>query len=257
MLKICRRMTVSLVILVLVLLCFLFAYFNRPRLQGDMYVLMYHDLVESGEDLNDWTITADRFREDLQWLRDNGYTTLLPGELAQAEELPKKSVLITFDDGYASNYRLAFPLLQEFDSKAAIAVIAKRIEDHKEGFLTWEMCREMSQSGLVEIGSHSYDSHHHGEGVARLPDESRKEYKNRVFTDLEKSIELIESNVGHPVTYFAYPHGQTDPWAKAFLKKHFSVTTTSQPGVADVGNGLYMLPRYNISMRHPLSDYLE
>ena len=44
-------------------------------------VLMYHHVVEDGQECNDMTITASRLREDLQWLQDNGYTTVLPREL--------------------------------------------------------------------------------------------------------------------------------------------------------------------------------
>lgn len=238
-------------------LCAVFAYCARPRMEGKLYVLMYHHLVESGENLNDWTVTTEHFRNDLQWLKDNGYTTFLPRELAQMEKLPEKSVLITFDDGYASNYYLAYPLLKEYDAKAVVAVIAKRIEDGKEDFLTWEMCRELTESGYMEIGSHSYDSHHMEHGIARMEGESRQEYEARVFTDLTQSISLIEAHTGAEVTYFAYPHGQTDKWAESFMKKHFKLTTTSAAGVGDVSRGLYLLPRYNVTMRNSLSDFLE
>ena len=104
-----------------------------------LYILMYHHFVpDTDEELNDWTLTESRFREDLQWLADNGYTTVLPRELAAGEPLPEKAVMLTFDDGYASNYQIAYPLLQEFQAKAAIAMIVRRTVDAKPDFLTWE-----------------------------------------------------------------------------------------------------------------------
>ena len=124
----------------------------KPSNNHTLYILMYHSVVEGdGSNCNDWMTTTQRFREDLQWLKDHGYTTLLPSELASGAPLPEKAVLITFDDGYANNYQLAFPLLKEFQAKAVISMIVRRTVDGKSDFLTWDMCREMADSGLVEI----------------------------------------------------------------------------------------------------------
>ena len=224
-----------------------------------LYILMYHHFVpDTDEELNDWTLTESRFREDLQWLADNGYTTVLPRELAAGEPLPEKAVMLTFDDGYASNYQIAYPLLQEFQAKAAIAMIVRRTVDAKPDFLTWEMCREMAQSGLVEFGSHTYDSHKEADprGILHIKEETPEEYAQRIFPDLQASIDLIEENVGIEVDYFAYPHGQTDSWSDAYLTEHFSVSVTTRHGAADIRKGLYQMPRHNITMRAPVSQYL-
>jgi len=224
-----------------------------------MPVLMYHDLVaEDPGNLNDWTVTTEKFREDLQWLKDNGYTTVLPRELASGEDLPDKPVLVTFDDGYASNCTLGLPILVELERKAVIALITQRIDSRKPGFLTWEQCRILHDSGWVELGSHTHDSHS-GEkpGILRRDGESKADYEARIFTDLETSVEMIETNVGADVTYFAHPHGQKDAWSEAFVKELFPVTTTSEVATADLANGTQDMPRYNISMSTPLSQYLD
>ena len=224
-----------------------------------MPVLMYHDVVTADTgNLNDWMVTADKFREDMQWLKDNGYTTVLPRELTAGEELPDKPVLVTFDDGYESNYTLALPILEETDSKAVIALITERIDSEKPGFLTWEQCRALHESGRVELGSHTHDSHS-GEkpGILRRDGESKADYEARIFTDLETSVERIETNVGADVTYFAHPHGQKDEWSEAFVKELFPVTATSEVATADLANGTQDMPRYNISMSTPLSQYLD
>ena len=166
-------------------------------------------------------------------------------------------MLITFDDGYANNYQLAFPVLQEFNAKAVISMIVRRTVDGKPDFLTWDMCKEMVDSGLVEIGSHTYDFHaNEPRGIQRMSGESRADYETRIFSDIEKSVQLIEEHVGKPVQFFAYPHGQTEPWASDFLKEHFAVTVTTQHGPADISHGLYDLPRHNINFKEPLSKYL-
>jgi len=222
-----------------------------------LYVLMYHSFVPDGTECNNWTLTDARLREDLQWLADNGYTTILPSELVAGEPLPEKAVMLTFDDGYANNYTVAYPLLREFQAKAVISLVVNHQFHQDEKHLSWDMCREMVQSGLVEIGSHTYNCHNNSpRGIQRMDGESQKDYETRVFADLQTSIDLIEENVGTAVQFFAYPHGQTEPWANDFLKEHFSLTVTTHHGSTDISKGLYDMNRYNVSMDTPLSSIL-
>lgn len=228
----------------------------EPVRNTELYILMYHDFVEGdGADCNDWTLPIHRFREDLQWLSDHGYTAVLPSQLAAGEPLPERAVMITFDDGYESNYTLALPVLKEFNAGAVISLIVNHMDHQDPGWLTWDMCREMAETGLVEFGSHTYEFHA-GQGILRRDGERRKAYEARVFPDIEKSISMIQSEVGNEVIFFAYPHGTTDKWASDFLEDHFSVTVTTKHGSADVSDGLYDMPRHNISLRGAPSQYL-
>ena len=239
-----------------VMLVFVFVFLKEVHLakQGQrLTVLMYHDFIESGEVKTDWVMTAGAFESDLQWLTENGYTTVLPRELAAGKlddgsELPEKMVMLTFDDGYASNCTLALPLLKEFGAKAVVGLITSRINE-TEGFLTWEQCREMAESGLIEFGSHTHDHHIRPEvnGIVRMEGETQETYTARIGGDLRKSVELIESEIGTPVTYFAHPLGKTDEWATDLLAELFSVTVTSDTAKADLSKGLYLLPRYNVT----------
>lgn len=227
---------------------------NQP-----LTVLMYHHIVEEGQPLNAMTITKDRFEADLRWLKEAGYTTVLPRELAAGEPLPAKAVLITFDDGYASNYQLAFPVLQALDMKAAIAVVGRGVDSDDPLYLTWEMCREMDRSGLVEIGCHSYDLHNLDQrgglfiddgpnGIQRIPGETEEHFHQRVDRDLTENMEGIRTHLGKPATFFAYPFGVTEPWADGFLRDHFSLTLTTREGRCDPAGGLYDLPRLAVTM---------
>lgn len=228
----------------------------EPVRNTELYILMYHDFVEGdGADCNDWTLPIRRFREDLQWLSDHGYTAVLPSQLAAGEPLPERAVMITFDDGYESNYTLALPVLREFNMGAVISLIVNHMDRQDPGWLTWDMCREMAETGLVEFGSHTYETHA-GQGILRKDGERRKDYEARVFPDIEKSISMIQSEVGNEVIFFAYPHGTTDKWASDFIRDHFSVTVTTKHGPADVSDGLYNMPRHNISLRGAPSQYL-
>ena len=135
--RICSLFACSAVALLLLVFCT-----GDSALSGNgqaLPILMYHDVVEDGQPYNTWTVTAGRFRQDLQWLKDHGYACVLPRELARGHLSRGKAVLITFDDGYESNYRLAFPILKEFGDKAAIALVTKSVDQGEPGFLTWSL----------------------------------------------------------------------------------------------------------------------
>lgn len=229
----------------------------EPVRNHTLYILMYHHLVPEGQDCNTWTVTDARFREDLQWLADHGYTTVLPSELAAGDPLPERAVMLTLDDGYESNYWLAFPLLKEFQAKAAVALITGHIDSGDLYYLSWAQCREMAQSGLVEFGSHTHAAHDtpYG-GIRRGPEETREDYEARVLPDLQTSIDLIAEHLDAAPRYFAYPLGITEPWAKEFLAEHFRVTVTTHHGSADLSKGLYRMDRYTVEMNTPLCGLL-
>ena len=78
-------------------------------------VLYYHSIAY--EEGNELRIPKEKFRQQMQYLKDNGYTTLSLDEfynfLTENTPIPNKSVIITFDDGYRNNYKNAFPILKE------------------------------------------------------------------------------------------------------------------------------------------------
>lgn len=90
-------------------------------------VLMYHHVTPSGGAIN---VTPEHFRDQLIWLRDNGYNSVSTEQMANhfnGKSLPKKSVMITFDDGYLDNYVYAWPLLKEFGFTATIFIVTSWI----------------------------------------------------------------------------------------------------------------------------------
>ena len=157
------------------------------------------------EDLDDFNYinTPLSFEENIKTLLDNGYTFLSFEDLDDAyngkKELPNKPILITFDDGYYSNYRYIFPILEKYNVKASIFIVTDNIGKMIDGkkYLSWRQCEIMYESGLVEIFSHStkhvfYD---------RLPVRELKD-------DVKKSYDLIEKHLGkQDLKVFAYPYG--------------------------------------------------
>ena len=241
---------------------------GNPYSGEKLPVLMYHHVVEDGQECNDMTVTVSRLREDLQWLKDNGYTTVLPRELAAGEALPEKPVLITFDDGYRSNYNLAFPIFQEFEAKMVISVMVYMQDNAASDFITWAMCREMVDSGLIEIGSHTYLLHNLDErggsfdpqgvnGVQRKPEETDGDFQARVLDDIQRSYDLIAEKLEVSPTFFAYPFGLTEPDADGLIRELFPVTAVTLPKTADLSGGLYDLPSHTVTMNKSLDSILN
>lgn len=261
------RAAVPLVMLAVSAVLSVFVYRLPQPVREPMPVLMYHHMVPEGQDCNAMTITPGKFRADLDIILAKGYTPVLPGELAAGAPLPEKPILITFDDGYRSNYDLVYPILREYGVKACISIIVLMPDLPTDNFCTWEQLREMTDSGLVEVGSHSYRLHNLGEdkgnyekdgtnGVERRPGESDGDFQARVLDDIQKSHDRIAAELGS-VTCFAYPFGCTDPDAKALVDALFPVSLMTVPQCADLAKGLHDLPRYAVHMETNLADLLN
>ena len=241
-------------------------------------ILMYHHVIAGGAaDCNTMTVTVNRLREDLFFLQKQGYTALLPRDLvkirAGEEKMPQKPIMITFDDGYESNYTLAYPLLRASGMKATIALLVSKIRAPGQvptgiPFLTWDECRTMSAGGLVEFGSHTYALHnldHAGtphenghDGIQRLPQEKQDAYLARVGSDLHTSVMMIYRELGTYCRSFSYPFGACDPWFDSLLAREgISVTTTTVQRTANIWCGTKRLPRLRVTMDTHLADLLK
>ena len=192
------RAAVPLVMLAVSASLSVFVYRLPQPVREPLPVLMYHHMVPDGQDCNDMTVTPGKFRADLETVLAMGYTPVLPRELAAGDALPEKPILITFDDGYRSNYDLVYPILQEYGVKACISIIVLMPDLPTDNFCTWQQLREMTASGLVEIGSHSYRLHNLGgdkgnyekdgtNGVERRPGETDADFQTRVLDDIQRS----------------------------------------------------------------------
>lgn len=217
-----------------------------------LYILMFHTVLPDECECNNWAVSVTELRSYLQWLRDHGYTTVLPRQIAAGEALPSRAVMLTFDDGYATNYTLAYPILQEFEAKAVISPVVRCVDEENSDFLTWAQCREMVASGLVEIGSHTYNCHEYDHCLNRLEGESREAYEGRVFPDIDKSVQRIQEELGVPVTFFAYPNGRWDSWSNEYLSHRFTMSVSTTYGTARLSRGLYRLPRFTINASQPV-----
>lgn len=198
---------------------------QRRRNSRSIKIFLYHRIVSHDLDVTDNTqlcVSEHNFRRQLELLDRWGFTSItfedyrlfLEGKL----DLPRKAIIITFDDGYEDTYALAFPLLKEFGMKAVVFVLGDRrittnIWDSVRGepassrLLNDKQILELHQNGF-EIGAHTLTH-------ARLPMLPRE----RAWEEISRSRMFLETLLNGPVRTFAYPYGLVNTTVKEMVRE--------------------------------------
>ena len=209
-------------------------------------VLCFHDIRDnlraSFETLPDgFAVDTKMLTNMFSWIQANGYHPVTLAQIDAARHggkpLPKRPILLTFDDGYESHYTKVFPLLKQFRFPAVFGLVTDwtnapqgskiKLSNTqivpRDFFMNWSQIREMQASGLAEFATHTADMHHGALGNPQgnempaattheyLPKlgryETDDEYRKRVRDDLQRSIDLIQKNVGTKVQTVVWPYG--------------------------------------------------
>lgn len=248
-------------------------------------VLTYHNFSDTSAD-NDMTVTTAAFEKQLRGLKEKGYTAISMRDLINYAEfgnaLPEKPILITIDDGYESNYLMAFEILKKLDMPAVISVVGwsagktTRLDGTTPitPHFSWEVAKKMYDSGLIEIQNHSYDMHStpfdsllfnpDGRyGVMSVVGETEEEYREKLKNDMYKNKYLIETNVGNNNVLFCYPYGlKNDISESVAAELGFKITLTTKKGVNYIrpGDSLFSLNRitvYENTTAEGLDSYIK
>ncbi len=184
-------------------------------------VIMYHSLLKDTSRQGDYVLDPDVFIADMEYLKQNGYTTIFTSDILNFidndTQLPDKPVLVTFDDGYYNVMYYAYPYLKENNMKAVMSVVgnytgkAADEDEHNPQYsnLTWDEITELAESGVFEIGNHTYDMHSLDgrKGSKKLSSESYEDYRKVLFDDVGSLQGLLQDKVGITPDVFAYPFG--------------------------------------------------
>ena len=194
----CKRFLLSLLCMVSLLIV---AGFIQIRTATGIPVLNYHQVEP--KDGNPLTLWPEQFEAQMEYLAAEGYTTITIDEMMDALEngtsLPEKSVIITFDDGYADNYEYAYPILKKYGFKATIFLIYDLTNTYPN-YLTWDQVAEMKASGLIHFESHTMT--HANLAELTSVDELRHE--------IADSHDLLSEKLGYDMHYIAYPGGRVN-----------------------------------------------
>lgn len=207
-------------------------------------VLAYHSVVDESAAENQkqyfpQTISAQTLIKHFNWLKENGYNVISWQQVIDAENgkgtLPDNAVLLSFDDGYETMYNVVFPLLKAYNYPAVFAPVTGWLDTpenqkiayadkmlDRSVFATWAQVKEMEQSGLVEVASHTHNLHN---GINANPSggqlpaviapeykngkyETEDAYKNRLKSDFARTVQTLVNHIGKKPRVIVWPYGQ-------------------------------------------------
>jgi len=230
----------------------------------DFITLCYHDVILEENDLSPpdaMPVLLTELTDHFDWLKEHGYNVIGVDDVLRAraggKPLPPKAVLLSFDDGYVSFYHIVLPLLKAYNYKAMLALETAWLEtpadrpvDYggnaalpRSQFLQWAQIKEIADSGLVEIASHSHDLHRghlsmpqgirqpSGSTRAYYPKsksyESWKTFKQRIKNDVSRSADIIERHIGRRPRVMVWPYGRyAQPGVQAALEAGYQLTAS-------------------------------
>lgn len=227
-------------------------------------IIMYHSILHNSSRTGDYVLDEKQLEEDIIYLKANGYTTLFISDLVsyvyEGTELPEKCVVLTFDDGFRNSLVNVLPLLLKYNVKANVAVVGyyselySSLDDHNPAYayLDYDDIRELKNSGLVEIGNHSYNMHSNDykrKGVLKKKNESIEDYTDVFIRDTFMTENAIYKKCGVKPRFYAYPFGFSCPESEEILKGlGYKATLTCDQKMNYITRDpkcLYKLNRYN------------
>ena len=219
-------------------------------------ILAYHGITADGEACRKVSVTKKAFARQMAYLKDEGFTVIgfddLIGFMKGRRSLPKKSVIITIDDGFRSSYDIAFPILRKHGYKATVFVYTDFIG--APSGLSWPQMKEMVSSGLIDIQPHSKT---HADLTKRKDGESKSAYLKRVREEVRLSKKTL-SRLDIPMHTFSYPYGAENEAVVEVVKSEgfdlgVTVTRGGNPSFANP----YVLRRTQIYCKNNLTTFAK
>ena len=184
------------------------------------------------------TISEASFAQQLDWLAKSGFHVIrlaqLVGFLEGRNALPRRSVVITIDDGYESVHRVALPLLRKHGFPATLFVYTDFIGSG--GALNWAQLQDLVASGLVDVQAHSKT---HRNLIERVAGEGDAQYRQGLDAEARVPRELLERRLPVAVRQYAYPYGDANEAVlEALTQQRYQLGVTVNPG----GNAFFAQP---------------
>ena len=192
-------------------------------------ILTYHAVEASEQEWKSipqnrlvYLIKRDLFTRQMRYLADQGFCTILMEDVIAAGQgcctLPDRALCLTFDDGSASDYQVAFPILRQFGLKATFFIVTGRVGT--PGYVTWEQLQEMSAEGM-SIQSHSHTHPFMSQCTAV-----------ELEVELSQSRAILEERLRTAVEVFAAPGGDWNEQCRLAARgAGYQAVCTSRAGI--------------------------
>lgn len=219
-------------------------------------VLLYHSVGPHRRYVNPWTVSAKRFETHVAFMAALGYKGIRPSDwLAWTRDgtpLPKKPVLVTFDDAYADLTVYALPVLQRYGFTATVFVPSALVGGTStltegggcrgQAVMTTAQIREWARSG-IEFGAHSRTH-------AKLPMLTEQQLADEVDGSKAELSDILDGTVAS----FAYPHGLVSEAVRDAARRSFTLAFTTEEGLNSEATDPHMMRRTQVGWNDSVMD---
>jgi peptidoglycan/xylan/chitin deacetylase (PgdA/CDA1 family) len=227
-----RKNIIITIVLIAALAAILYA-----RAQYVVPIIMYHRIDENSA-VSTLSVSPESFEAQMRFLKNQHYNVVGLEDLVgmvKKNSFPPKTIAITFDDGYEDNYLKAYPVLKELGLQATIFIIPAMVGT--DGYLTWDQVLEMSESGIIIIGSHSFTH----PWLTNQPDQ-------KLDSEIIDSKRAIESHLGKDIGAFCYPLGRfNENVREKVINAGYKIAVATNPGKKYPKHDLYAMKRIKIA----------
>ncbi|SFM26421.1 poly-beta-1,6-N-acetyl-D-glucosamine N-deacetylase PgaB [Marinobacter zhejiangensis] len=250
---------------------------ESPWPAGHVMGLAYHDIQDRNPDNTFMTVRTANLVDQLALLRANGYQPVSVDQILAARNggpaLPDKAVLLSFDDGFSSFHSRVLPILRAYQWPAVLAPVGAWLDTPADQqvdfggvavdrlhFANEQQLREISESGLVELGAHTYNLHF---GTLANPQgnlqpaassrlfsdqqgyETDEEYRARLNQDIGQITERLTQITGQSPRVWVWPYGSASGTTLELVGEHgYELALTLEPGLSamtDLSTGARIL----------------
>ena len=169
-------------------------------------ILCYHNLGPQSK--GRLLLGAPQFEQQMRYLKAEGYRVISLGEFIEwmggKRQLPKRSVVLTFDDGYRAFREFAYPVLKELGYTATLFVYTDYVGAGRNA-LGWDDLKALGAEGF-DVQAHSKT---HGD-LRKATGESDAQHAQRMQLELAEPLKLFQRHLGRSAERLAYPYGRAD-----------------------------------------------
>lgn len=212
--------------------------FSPLMAESKVFVLAFHTFL--GNEKIDLDIDVNTLRQELQNLKNQGFTFVTMEQIKENKISGNKNLLMTIDDGHKTTVKAFYEVLKPMGIKPMIAIYPSIIGVSKS-FMTWEEVNRLSKEG-VYIAAHGYK---HLMINQKLYNKNKQEFEDEIF----KSKKILEEKTGKKIDTFVYPYGVRSDITKEYLRKAgykmaFTINWGTLTLPIEKNKDLMELPRY-------------
>jgi len=204
-------------------------------------ILMYHKI---GNCADIFCVTEKNFHQQVKTLHNYGYKTIKLDDLLIKYSLPSKPIILTFDDGYASFYTKAVPILKQYGFSAVNFLVTDYINGYNH--LAWEEINKLQAQG--------FDFQSHTLSHAFLTRINTIKAKN----ELKKSKQILQNRLNKQINWLAYPYGDYNQKIIKIAKQagYKGALTAGKEQIAIIDN-IYKLARIGVYKNTTIKNLLN